>query len=153
TIEIPDAAHHRIQARVPTSRLEVVASLPGVNFVRLPNYARHRTGAVETEGDAILHADQARGKYAVDGAGVKVGVISDGIKGVFQKGCTSCSAATVGPTPSGDLPDATGVRTAAGVLTSSTGGILGRSFQANNDLEGLPSGFCAFPGAGAEGTA
>jgi hypothetical protein len=153
TIEIPDAAHHRIQARVPASRLEVVASLPGVNFVRLPNYARHRTGAVETEGDAILHAAQARSQYTVDGSGVKVGVISDGIKGVFQKGCTNCGAATAGPIPSGDLPDATGVRNASGVLTSSTGGIVGRSFQANSDLEGLPSGACAFAGAGAEGTA
>ena len=153
TIEIPDAAHHRVQARVPPGRLEVVASLPGVNFVRLPNYAVHRVGSVTTEGDAILHADQARARYGVDGSGVKVGVLSDGIKGVFQKGCTSCGAATAGPVASGDLPDATGVRTAAGVLTSSTGGILGKSFQANSDLEGLPSGFCAFAGAGAEGTA
>jgi hypothetical protein len=153
TVEIPDPAHHRIQARVPAGRLEVVASLPGVNFVRLPNYAVHRVGSVTTEGDAILHADQARAKYGIDGSGVKVGVLSDGIKGVFQKGCTNCAAATAGPIPSGDLPDATGVRTAAGVLTSSSGGILGRSFQANSDLEGLPSGACAFAGAGAEGTA
>ena len=138
---------------MPPGRLEVVASLPGVNFIRLPNYAVHRVGSVTTEGDAILHADQARAKYGVDGSGVKVGVLSDGIKGVFQKGCTSCGAATAGPVASGDLPDATGVRTAAGVLTSSTGGILGKSFQANSDLEGLPSGFCAFAGAGAEGTA
>jgi hypothetical protein len=153
TVEIPDAEHHRVQARVPPGRLEVVASLPGVNFIRLPNYAVHRVGSVTTEGDAILHADQARAKYGVDGSGVKVGVLSDGIKGVFPKGCTSCSAATAGPVASGDLPDATGVRTPAGVLTSSTGGILGKSFQANSDLEGLPSGFCAFAGAGAEGTA
>jgi hypothetical protein len=152
TIEIPDPEHHRVQARVPPGRLEVIASLPGVNFIRLPNYAVHRAGAVTTEGDAILHADQARAKYGVDGSGVKVGVLSDGIKGVFPKGCTTC-AATTGPVASGDLPDATGVRTAAGVLTSSSGGILGKSFQANGDLEGLPSGVCAFAGAGAEGTA
>ena len=97
TIEIPDAEHHRVQARVPPGRLEVVASLPGVNFIRLPNYAVHRVGSVTTEGDAILHADQARAKYGVDGSGVKVGVLSDGIKGVFQKGCTSCGSATAGP--------------------------------------------------------
>src|SRR5262249_51456707 len=37
----------------------------------------------------------------------------------------------------------------------SAGGIVGRSFQANGDLEGLPpaSPACAFQGAGAEGTA
>ena len=152
-IEIPYSAERRIQARVGAARLLRIAELPFVTFIRLPNYAVHRAGSVTTEGDAILHADQARAKYGVDGSGVKVGVLSDGIKGVFQKGCTSCGAATAGPIASGDLPDATGVRTAAGVLTSSTGGILGKSFQANGDLEGLPSGFCAFAGAGAEGTA
>jgi NAD(P)-dependent dehydrogenase (short-subunit alcohol dehydrogenase family) len=114
----------------------------------------HQRGDDEDRADPQRrHADQARAKYAVDGSGVKVGVLSDGIKGVFQKGCTSCGAATAGPVASGDLPDATGVRTAAGVLTSSTGGLLSKSFQANSDLEGLPSGFCAFAGAGAEGTA
>ena len=47
------------------------------------------------------------------------------------------------------------MRNAAGVLTESTGGIVGRSFSANGDLEGLPpaSPACAFAGAGAEGTA
>ena len=57
--------------------------------------------------------------------------------------------------PTGDLPGATATRTAAGVLKESTGGIVGRSFSANGDLEGLPpaSPACAFAGAGAEGTA
>ena len=35
----------------------------------------------------------------------------------------------------------------------STGGIVGRSFQPNSDLEGLQPASCAFAGAGAEGTA
>ena len=48
-----------------------------------------------------------------------------------------------------------GVRNASGVLISSSGGIRGKSFQANGDLEGLPPAVaqCAFDGAGAEGTA
>ncbi len=39
--------------------------------------------------------------------------------------------------------------------TTSSGGIVGRSFSANGDLEGLPpaSPACSFAGAGAEGTA
>lgn len=47
------------------------------------------------------------------------------------------------------------MRTAAGVLKESSGGIVARSFSANLDLEGLPpaSPACAFAGAGAEGTA
>ena len=41
------------------------------------------------------------------------------------------------------------------MLKESTGGIVGRSFSANGDLEGLPpaSPACSFAGAGAEGTA
>ena len=152
-IEIPDPAERRIQARVAAARLLRIAELPFVTFVRLPNYAVHRAGAFTTEGDEILKADQVRDKLDVDGAGVRVAVISDGLKGVFAGSCTTCGGAGGGPIASGDLPDASGTRTAAGVLTSSSGGITGRSFQADSDLEGLPSGQCAFDGAGAEGTA
>ena len=152
-IEIPDPAERRIQARVAAARLLRIAELPFVTFVRLPNYAVHRAGAFTTEGDEILKADQVRDKLDVDGAGVRVAVISDGLKGVFAGSCTTCGGAGGGPIASGDLPDASGTRTAAGVLTSSSGGISGRSFQADSDLEGLPSGQCAFDGAGAEGTA
>jgi len=152
-IEIPDPAERRIQARVGAARLLRIAELPFVTFIRLPNYAVHRAGAFTTEGDEILKADQARDNLDVDGAGVRVAVISDGIKGVFAGSCTTCGGASGGPMASGDLPDSSGTRTAAGVLTSSSGGITGRSFQSDSDLEGLPSGQCAFDGAGAEGTA
>jgi len=152
-IEIPDPAERRVQARVGAARLLRIAELPFVTFIRLPNYAVHRAGAFTTEGDAILKADQVRDDLDVDGSGVRVAVISDGIKGVFAGSCTTCGGANGGPIASGDLPDSSGTRTAAGVLTSSSGGITGRSFQADSDLEGLPSGQCAFDGAGAEGTA
>ena len=152
-IEIPDPAGRRIQARVPAARLLRIAELPFVTFVRPPNYAVHRAGAFTTEGDDILRADQVRDTLGVDGSGVRVGVISDGIKGIFGTGCTSCTGASGGPISTGDLPDSTATRTAAGVLNSSSGGITARSFQADSDLEGLPSGQCAFAGAGAEGTA
>ena len=156
TVEITDAAHRRVQARVPVGRLQAVTELPFVNFVRQPTYAVHRTGAVNTEGDAILRAAAARQQFSLDGTGVKVGVISDGLKGIFATGCTTCGGVTPGPIATGDLPSASGTRSASGVLTSSTGGIAGRSFQANSDLEGLPpvtTPPCGFPGAGAEGTA
>ena len=157
TIEIPDAAHRRVQARIPVTRLQSVAELPFVNFIRLPSYAIRLTGSVDTEGDAILRADLTRAQSGLDGTGVRVGVISDGLKGVFATGCTTCGPAVDTPTtPSpivrGDLPSATGTRNVSGVLTSSTGGITGRSFASNNDLEGLIPG-CSFAGAGAEGTA
>ena len=152
-VEIADAGRRRVQARIPVARLEAIAALPFVDFIRLPNYAVRHIGSTTTEGDAILHSDAVRRQLGLDGAGVKVGVISDGIKGVFATSCTTCAGVSGGPIATGDLPDASGTRNSRGVLTASTGGIAGRSFQANGDLEGLPNGACAFPGAGAEGTA
>ena len=153
TVELTDAAHDRVQARVPASQLNIVAALSFVNFVRTPTYARRQTGSVNSEGDAIIQADLTRQQFSVDGTGVRVGVISDGLKGIFASGCLTCGGAAGGPISTGDLPGATGTRT-AGVLTAASGGITGQSFiQANHDLEGLPSGSCSFAGAGAEGTA
>jgi hypothetical protein len=156
TVEIRDAARRRVQAHVPVARLDAVAQLAVVDAIRLPTYGRRRTGNVTSEGDTILLADAARSQFGLDGTGVRVGVVSDGIKGVFATGCTtSCTGVDGGPIATGDLPASAGVRNGNGVLTSSSGGIIGRSFQANGDLEGLPpaSPVCAFPGAGAEGTA
>lgn len=156
TLEIADAARRRVQAHLPVSRLTAVAQLGVVDVIRLPTYARPRAGNVNSEGDAIVYADAVRGQFALDGTGVRVGVVSDGIKGVFAKDCTtSCGGVDGGPIATSDLPFATGVRNASGVLTGSSGGIVARSFSANRDLEGLPpsSSACSFAGAGAEGTA
>ena len=152
-IEITDAAHQRVQARIPVSRLQAVADLPFVNFVRLPSYGVRLTGSVDAEGDTILLASQARQKLGVDGTSVRVGVISDGLKGVFATGCTTCQGAPGGPISTGDLPNATGTRNSAGTLISSSGGINGTPFPSGGDLEGLPTTACGFAGAGAEGTA
>ena len=154
-IEIPDPARRRVQARVPATRLRSIAALPFVDFIRLPTYARHLSGLTTTEGDRILRADAVRQQGSLDGTGVRVGVVSDGLKGVFAGGCTNCSGLSGGPIATGDLPDSVGVRNSSGVLVSSTGGIAGRSFQQNGDLEGLPPAVpaCGFDGAGAEGTA
>jgi Subtilase family len=153
TFEIIDAKHKQIQARVPPGSLDQLESMPFVRFVRLPNYAVYDTGSVDTQGDTILQAQQARSELHIDGTGVRVGVISDGLKGVFATGCTTCQGAAGGPLSTGDLPQSTGTRNSSGVLTASSGGITGRSFHSNGDLEGLPSGSCGFAGAGAEGTA
>lgn len=156
TIEIRDDARRRVQAHVPVARLQSVTQLGIVDAIRLPSYGRRRTGGVNSEGDSILNADTVRANFAVDGTCIRVGVVSDGLKGVFAKDCTtSCGGVDLGPIATNDLPAATGVRNASGVLLSSTGGIIGRSFQVNGDLEGLPPSTpaCAFAGAGAEGTA
>jgi hypothetical protein len=153
-IELQDKRQRIVQARVSVSRLEEVGALPFVRFVRLPDYGVRQTGSVDTLGDAILRADQVRSMLGVDGTGVRVGVISDGINGIFDTGCTTCgpTAATRSPMSSDDLPNSTGTRNASGILTSVSGGITARSFRSDGDLEGHEPG-CVEPGRGAEGTA
>jgi Subtilase family len=154
-IELQDKRQRIVQARVPVSRLEEVGALPFVRFVRLPDYGVRQTGSVDTEGDAVLKADQVRSMLGVDGSGVRVGVISDGINGVFATGCTTCgpTGATPSPISTGDLPIATGTRNASGILTSVSGGVTAQSFRSDGDLEGPLQPGCVEPGAGAEGTA
>ena len=154
-IELQDKRERIVQARVPVSRLEEVGSLPFVRFVRLPDYGVRQTGSVDTQGDVILKVDQVRSMLGVDGTGGRVGVISDGINGIFATGCTTCgpTAATPSPISTGDLPNATGTRNGSGILTSVGGGITAQSFRSDIDLEGPLQPGCVEPGAGAEGTA
>ncbi len=144
-----------VQAQLPITMIDQVASLPFVRYIRLPDYGIHSTGSVTTQGDGILKADVARSMFGVDGTGVKVGVISGGIGGVFATGCTTCGPTTAIPSPinSGDLPNATGTRNASGILVSVTGGIIAQSFPSSApDLEDhlQPDGPL---GVNAEGTA
>jgi Subtilase family len=153
-LEIIDTADRRVQARVPVRSLQRLASISFVTFVRLPSYAIRHAGTVVTEGDAIHGASTARPQFGVDGTGVRVGVISDGIKGVFAAKCDDCGGASGGPMATGDLPDASGTRR-DGLLATTTGGIDSASFRSDQDLEDTHSFFqpCAFRGAGAEGAA
>jgi predicted esterase len=153
-VEVIDVAGRRVQARVPLRSLQRIAELPFVGFIRLPSYARHQTGSVESDGDAIHSGPIARSQFGVDGTGVKVGVISDGIKGILATKCEKCRGTAGGPIASGDLPDSEGSRR-NGKLVTTQGGIIGQSYRSDEDLEATSSFFspCAFRGAGAEGTA
>jgi hypothetical protein len=144
-----------VQALLPITMIDQVASLPFVRYIRLPDYGVKSTGSVDSQGDAILKANLVRQQFGLDGTGVRVGVISGGIGGIFATGCTTCgpTAATPSPINSGDLPSATGTRDANGILTSVSGGIIAQSFPASNpDLEDhlQPDGPL---GVNAEGTA
>jgi hypothetical protein len=69
-----------LQGWLPASAVDAVAALDFVKEVRAPDYPhRNSVGGAATEGDAILRADVARSAFGVSGAGVKVGVISDGV--------------------------------------------------------------------------
>jgi hypothetical protein len=142
-----------VQGLLPVTMINQVSALPFVRYIRLPDYGFTNTGSVESQGDAILQAVAVRSQFGVDGTGVRVGVISDGIGGIFATGCTSCGPASATPSPisSGDLPSATGTRNGSGILTSLTGGIIAKSFRSDGNLE--PPASNTASGVGAEGTA
>ena len=84
-------AYKRVSARVRLEDLEILAGMPDVKKVR--QAIPFLTSIINTsQGDKTHGAFQARGFYGVNGTGVKVGVLSDGVD----------SLATV--QGSGDLP-------------------------------------------------
>jgi hypothetical protein len=143
-----------VQGLLPITMINQVSALSFVRYIRLPDYGFSSTGSVTSQGERILQAAQARAQFGVDGTGVRVGVISGGIGGVFATGCTNCGPATAIPSPiaTGDLPKATATRNSSGVLVSVGGGITAQSFRADGDLEDAaePDGS---GGVNAEGTA
>ena len=78
-IEIVNARWRVIQAWIPTTALDDFAALDVVDEVTLPDYAVTRAGSATSEGDAIHRAHLVRAWSDLNGAGVKVGVISDGV--------------------------------------------------------------------------
>jgi hypothetical protein len=143
-----------VQGLLPVSMISQVSALSFVRYIRLPDYGVKSSGSVDSQGDRILQAVQARQQFGVDGTGVKVGVISDGIGGIFATGCTTCgpTAGTPSPITLGDLPNATGTRNAGGALTSVSGGIIAQSFPSSSpNLE--PAATDTGSGLAAEGTA
>jgi subtilisin family serine protease len=77
-IEIVSEKQKIAQCWVPLDKLGDVAALPETTRLRAPDYCVTLTGSVTTEGDAILRADSVRA-LGYTGAGVKVGIISDGV--------------------------------------------------------------------------
>lgn len=69
-----------VESWVPIDSLGALADLGGVSHIGLPRRGVTRAGSVTTEGDVILTANQARTDFGLSGAGVKIGVISDGVE-------------------------------------------------------------------------
>ncbi len=136
-IERADTSRNLVQARVPVSQLDNLAALSSVAAVTAPDYGVPSIGSAMTEGDALLGFASVRSQFGVDGSGVVVGVISDGIYGLANA------------IASGDLPATTFNRDGTGKLISTTGGVIATSFRADGDLEGGLSANTK----GAEGTA
>ena len=88
---------HLVQGWAPAEKMEALAAIDSVAGVELPDYARLRTGPVNSQGDSVHKADLVRALAApgpYTGTGIKVGIISDG--------CTNRATAVA----AGELPAA-----------------------------------------------
>ncbi len=74
-----DSGNRLAAVQVAVSNLSALAGMDGVKSVRsiLPPVVY--AGSVNSKGDAWMDADDARAAFGVNGSGVKVGVISDGV--------------------------------------------------------------------------
>jgi subtilisin family serine protease len=80
-IEIVNDRFDLVQGWIAEGAVPALAALPVVRSISPAWPARHSIGRVTSEGDAASRADQVR-RLGPDGAGVVVGVISDGIDSV-----------------------------------------------------------------------
>ncbi|MDD2439843.1 MAG: PGF-pre-PGF domain-containing protein [Methanosarcinaceae archaeon] len=75
-----DEENHLATAWVKVEALESLASRPEIKRIRTVMPPRTRVGSVSTEGDFIHNASFLRENYNVRGAGIKIGIISDGVE-------------------------------------------------------------------------
>ena len=139
-----------VQAWVPTGALYRIAALPQVARVTIPRYAvparnlapigaKPRSGSVDTQGDALLGAAQFRTATGLDGSGISVGIISNGVGTI--SGSTSSDITQDQST--GDLP----TNPAPYIDTSVNGGGSGNEGAAMMEIvydmaPGAALGFC-----------
>jgi hypothetical protein len=71
-----------VQGWLSPNALNAIAALAPVESVTLPDYGFVQAGSVMTEGDAIIRADLVRSTFGLTGAGVRIGVISNGVGGL-----------------------------------------------------------------------
>ena len=79
-LALPDLG--RAQGWIAAERLDALRGARGVLSAAAPSYAVSARGSAVSEGDAALGAAAARERFGVDGTGVRVAVISDGIRGL-----------------------------------------------------------------------
>lgn len=94
-VQLRDDSQGLLQVRMPLDAVETVAALPYVLRIALPDMLIGFTGSVTTQGDSVVQADQLRTTLGVNGSGVKVGVLADGIAHYAESQAT------------GDLPTVT----------------------------------------------
>jgi hypothetical protein len=88
-----------VRARVPIRRVEALAALPEVRFIGPQQGFLVNTGSQTSQGDIAHAAASARSTYSINGTGVKVGVLSDGVASLAARQATGDLPATCAPTP------------------------------------------------------
>jgi autotransporter-associated beta strand protein len=81
-VEVANTEMHVVQGWISYLTLDQLDQAVGVQEVSAPGYALPATGAVESAGDTVLKAVNVRSQFAsygIDGTGIKIGVISDGV--------------------------------------------------------------------------
>ena len=74
-----DENSHLVVAWADAANLESIADLGGVQSIRQVTPPVVNTGSVTTQGDAIHKTADVRSLYGYRGAGMKIGIISDGV--------------------------------------------------------------------------
>jgi uncharacterized repeat protein (TIGR01451 family) len=77
-----------VRARVPIRQVDVIAAVPEVRHVSPQQGFLLNTGSQTSQGDAAHAAASARAVYGISGAGVKVGVLSDGVDSLAARQAT-----------------------------------------------------------------
>lgn len=99
-----DEAWKLVAARVLESDLALLSDDPAVDFIRCVHPPRHRMqGIIDTQGNQLHNANNARLNKGISGMPIKVGVISDGVSNWPAVAGTG-DLPPVPPTPGIDLP-------------------------------------------------
>lgn len=78
-VEIINKDLNMIQGWLSEDSLNILSENEHVLKISPPSYGFTKQGTVKTEGDEVLNSDDVRDMLGIDGAGVIVGVISDGV--------------------------------------------------------------------------
>jgi subtilisin family serine protease len=78
-IEIVNTKYNIIQGWIPFDKVEEAGSLNFIKSITAPSYGKLSAGSVISEGDSVIRSNLERSQLGFDGAGIRVGVISDGI--------------------------------------------------------------------------
>ena len=107
-ISYADYAHARLAGTCAPGVLPALAQIPEVTVIH-PNYgAQTMTGPVNSQGDESIGAAAARASFAVDGSGVRVGILSNTFNAnapgtIGGRGCERVLS-DAAPQNSGELP-------------------------------------------------